>query len=182
MQLAQKELTLKDGTPCLLKTPLPEDAEQFLSLMKTAAAETVFLLRYPEEVTLTAEEERDFLQDRLESPGSGFLSAWVNGRLVGNASFQPVGPHRKVLHRAGFGIAILKEYWGRGLGGSLTREILLAAKSAGYEQLELEVVGDNARAIALYEACGFVRYGMRPNAFRLKDGSYADEHLMVRKL
>lgn len=182
MQLTSKETILKDDTLCLLRTPLPEDAEQFLFLMKATAAETVFMLRYPEEITLTVEEERDFLQKKLDAPGSGFLSAWIDGRLVGNASFYPVGPHLKVLHRAGFGIAIIKEYWGCGLGEILTREILLAAKSAGYEQLELEVVADNARAVKLYEKCGFVRYGTRPNAFLYKDGGYSDEHLMVRKL
>ena len=182
MQLTSKEITLKDGTRCLLRTPLPEDAEQCLLYMKAAATETAFMLRYPEEITLTVEEERDFLQKKLDAPGSGFLSAWIDGRLAGNASFYPVGPHLKVLHRAAFGIAIVKEYWGCGLGEILTREILLAAKSAGYEQLELEVVADNARAVKLYEKCGFVRYGTRPNAFLYKDGSYSDEHLMAHKL
>lgn len=182
MQLTSKEITLKGGTRCLLRPPLPEDAKQFLFLMKTTAAETVFMLRYPEEITLTVEEERDFLQKNLDAPRSGFLSARVDGRLVGNASFTPVGPHLKVLHRAAFGIVIVKEYWGCGLGEVLTKEILLAAKSAGYEQLELEVVADNARAIKLYKKCGFVRYGTRPNAFLYKDGGYSDEHLMVRKL
>lgn len=182
MQLTSKEIPLKDGTRCLLRTPMPEDAEQFLLLMKATAAETVFMLRYPEELTLTVEEEQDFLQNKLDHPKSGYLSAWVDGRLVGNASFYPVGPYSKVAHRACLGIAILKEYWGRGLGERLLNEILLAAKSAGFEQLELEVVADNARAIKLYEKCGFVRYGTRPNAFQYKDGGYSDEHLMVQKL
>lgn len=182
MQLTCKEIAMRDGTHCLLRTPLPEDAEQFLPFMKVTATETVFMLRYPEEITLTVEEERDFLQKKLDAPGSGFLSAWVGGRLVGNASFYPVGPHLKVKHRASFGIAIIKEYWGRGLGEVLLNEIVVAAASAGYEQIELEVVADNARAVALYEKCGFIRYGTRPNAFQYKDGGYSDEHLMVRKL
>ncbi len=182
MQLAPKEIMLKDGTRCLLRTPLPEDAEQLLAYLKITAAQTPFLLRYPEEVTLTVEDERAFLQNTLNDPRSGFLCAIVGGRLVGNASFYPVGPRMKVAHRAAFGIAIMQEFWGRGLGEILTREIFSAAKSAGYEQLELEVVANNARAVKLYEKCGFVRYGTRPNAFLYKDGGYSDEHLMVLKL
>ncbi len=182
MQLTPKEVTLKDGTNCMLRPPLPEDAEQFLSYLKATASETLFMMRYPEEVTLTVEEERDFLEKKYNDPRGGYLSAWIDGKLIGNASFYPVGPHLKVLHRAAFGIAILQDYWGRGLGEALLNEIIRTAKSAGYEQLELEVVADNLRGFALYEKCGFVRYGTRPNAFRYKDGGYSDEHLMVRSL
>lgn len=182
MRLAPKEVTLKDGTNCMLRPPVPEDAEQFLSYLKATAAETVFLTRYPEEITLTVDEERVFLQSKLDDPRCGSLSAWINERLAGNASFYPVGPQIRLRHRASFGIAILQEYCGRGLGEILLRELMHAAASAGYDQLELEVVADNVRAISLYEKCGFTRYGTRPNAFRYKDGSYADEHLMVIKL
>ncbi len=182
MLLSEKQIILKDGTPCLLKTPQPKDAALFLELMKTTSEQTPFMLRYPEEITLTLEEERDFLEQKCAHLKSGFLSAWVDGKLAGNASFYPAGPHSKVLHRAVFGIAIRKEYWGLGLGKLLTEEIISASRSVGYEQLELEVSVNNTRAIRLYEACGFVCYGTRPNAFRYKDGSYADEHLMAIKL
>ena len=182
MLLPEKQTVLKDGTPCLLKTPQPEDAALFLELMKITAEQTPFMLRYPEEITLTVEEERDFLEQKCAHPQSAFLSAWVDGRLAGNASFYPAGPHLKVLHRAVFGIALQRDYWGLGLGKLLTQTIISAAASVGYEQLELEVAANNTRATRLYEACGFVRYGTRPNAFRYKDGSYADEHLMAISL
>lgn len=182
MLLSEKQAVLKDGTPCLLRTPRSEDAALFLEYLKTTAKQTPFLLRYPEEVTLTVAEEQDFLEQQCAQPQSAFLSAWVDGRLAGNASCYPAGTRLKVLHRAVFGIALLKDYWGLGLGRLLTQEIIGAARSIGYEQLELEVAANNTRAIRLYEACGFVRYGTRPDAFRYKDGSYTDEHLMAIKL
>ena len=182
MLLPEKQAVLKDGTPCLLKTPQPKDAALFLEYLKTTAEQTPFLLRYPEEVTLTVEEEQAYLEQICAQPQSGFLSVWVDGRLAGNASCYPVGTRLKVLHRAVFGIAILKEYWGLGIGRLLTEELIGAARSMGYEQLELAVAATNARAIRLYETCGFVRFGTCPNAFRYKDGSYADEHLMAVNL
>ena len=51
-------------------------------------------------------------------------------------------------------------------------------KSA-FEQLELTVFADNTRAIRLYEKVGFVKTGVLPRAYRLKDGSYHDEVQMV---
>ena len=49
-----------------------------------------------------------------------------------------------------------------------------------FEQLELGVFSDNARAIHLYESCGFHAWGTQPRAFKLKDGTYRDEIMMVR--
>ena len=182
MLLPEKQAVLKDGTACLLRIPRPEDAALFLEYLKTTAEQTPYLLRYPEEVTLTVEEERAYLEQICAQPQSASLSAWVDGRLAGNASCSPIGTRLKVLHRAVFGIAIKKDYWGLGLGRLLTQEIISAARSIGYEELELEVAANNTRAIRLYESCGFARYGTRPNAFRYKDGSYADEHLMAINL
>ena len=40
------------------------------------------------------------------------------------------------------------------------------AKNAGYEQLELDVVADNKKAVALYKSVGFTEYGRNPFGFR----------------
>ena len=55
-------------------------------------------------------------------------------------------------------------------------------RANGFEQLELGVYSDNARAIHLYEKFGFERYGIQPRAFKLKDGTYRDEIIMVKML
>jgi ribosomal protein S18 acetylase RimI-like enzyme len=39
------------------------------------------------------------------------------------------------------------------------------AKAAGYSQLELKVVAENARALSMYEKAGFVEYGRNPKGF-----------------
>ena len=56
------------------------------------------------------------------------------------------------------------------------------AKEKGIEQLELEVVADNDRAIALYKKIGFEKMGTFPHNMKYKDGKYADAYWMVKIL
>ena len=41
---------------------------------------------------------------------------------------------------------------------------------------------DRTQRIHLYEKFGFERYGIQPRAFKLKDGTYRDEIIMVKML
>ena len=75
------------------------------------------------------------------------------------------GSRRKVLHRARFGISVLKELWGMGIGRMLMESCIDCARRAGYTQLELEVVADNERAMSLYRRAGFVEYGRNPRGY-----------------
>ena len=85
-------------------------------------------------------------------------------------------------HRAYVGISIEQKYWGCGLGSYLMQLAIDQTRANGFEQLELGVYSDNSRAIHLYEKFGFKRYGIQPRAFKLKDGTYRDEIIMVKML
>lgn len=63
---------------------------------------------------------------------------------------------------------------GQGIGYALTAACIDCARQAGYLQLELDVVADNARAIALYKKLGFVEYGRNPRGFRKRNGDYQE--------
>ena len=102
------------------------------------------------------------------------ILAFVDGQLAGTAGISAVGTQCKLAHRAEFGIGILQEYWGQGIGYALTAACIDCARQAGYLQLELDVVAENARAIALYKKLGFVEYGRNPRGFRKRDGAYQE--------
>ena len=63
----------------------------------------------------------------------------------------------------------------------LTEAILAFAKENGFEQLNLEVRSDNARAIRLYEKYGFRKLCMFPRFFKI-NGEYIDFDLMNLEL
>ncbi len=182
MVYKNKKIILKNGKECFLRSPNVVDAEKLLEYLKQTSSETDYMLRYPEEITMSIIDEENFLKTVSESPNSVMISAFIDNRLVGNASFKCVGDMIKLSHRATFGIAIIKEAWNLGIGTALLTEIFDCAKKVGIEQLELEVVSTNYKAISLYEQFEFERYGLRDNAFKLKDGSYCAEHLMMKKI
>jgi len=110
------------------------------------------------------------------------ISAFDGDRLVGNASLSCVIERKKTLHRATFGMAMLKRDWGQGLGGKILSELIAFARQAGYEWLELEIAANNTVAVHLYQKMGFTVYGERPRSLKLKNGEYYDELLMVLNL
>lgn len=182
MKIEEKIIILKNGKTCILRNAQPEDAKQLVEYLKITAAETDYLLKYPEEVKLSVEQEKEFLESFAESQRNLMIIAEVDGEVAGNCSFSEVGGKRKIRHRCSIGIAIYKKFWGLGIGRKLMLLLLEKAKECGYEQAELEVVSRNGRAISLYEKIGFIRVGEMPNAMKHKDGSYDSNIIMVKQL
>ena len=182
MYIKAREVYLKNGQKLILRSPDMFDAEQLLEHMKITSAETEFMSRYPEEITVSVESQARFLQ-MLENDADNFmLAAYLDGRMVGNAGITRVREHIKYRHRANFGISLKEEVCGLGLGTLMLQEMFKIVKQTTFEQLELTVFADNFRAIRLYEKVGFVKVGVVPQAYRLKDGSYHDEVQMVYRI
>ncbi len=182
MEFKEMSVTLKNGKNCLIRSPKQKDAEQLIYHLKTTSDETGFMARYGEEIIFTVEQEEDFLKNVLESANDIMICVEVDGKVIANAGFGPAASFIKYQHRANFGISIQKEYWNMGIGSIIMPAIIESAKKAGYEQVELEVIAENKRAYHLYEKYGFHTYGTRRHAFKYKDGSYSDEHLMMLEL
>ena len=181
MIFEKKEVILKSGETAIFRSPMPEDSLQMLAYLKATSGETDFMLRYPEECTMTQAQEASFLQGILDSDRDLMILCEIDGKLAGNCSIS-FHPFQKTRHRADVAIGILKEHWNKGIGSIMFREMIAAARARGIRQLELEVVEGNDRAIALYEKMGFRTVSQRPNAIYLKDGRLLKEYLMVKTM
>lgn len=175
-------IRLRDGRSCVLRSGTEKDAQAVLDSFILTHAETEFLTTYPDEMSISAEEEGRFLQEKAESANEADILAELDGRVVGTAGIKTVGARDKLRHRAQFGISIERANWGLGIGRALTRACITCAETAGYAQLELEVVADNERAIALYGSEGFTEYGRNPRGFRTRGGRWQELVLMRREL
>lgn len=181
MLFEEKIIALKDGTQALLRSPRASDAPALLDYLKTTSAETEFVLRYPEECTMTVEQEERFIESVNASAGSVMIVCEINGRIAGNCSLS-MGGRIKVRHRGSVAIALYREFWGKGIGTRLFEEMIALGRQHGLIQLELEFIEGNERGRALYEKMGFEIVAVRPDAYCLKDGSLRKEYLMMKKL
>ena len=169
-----EKITLKDGRECCLRHCTEQDGEAVLNVFLRTHAQTDFMLTYTDENTMTAEQESNYLKEKVSRPDEIEILAEVGGKVVGTAGITPVGTKCKLRHRAEFGIGIEEEYWGLGIGRAMTKACIVCAKKAGYEQLELDVVADNPRAAELYRSLGFVEYGRNPRGFRSRLTGYQE--------
>ena len=182
MVYQEKKVSLKDGRTVLLRSPRPEeDAAALIDFMKVTGAETPYLMYEVGEFSFTVEKETAFLQKFVDSENDLMLIAEIDGQIAGNCEFKGKTKQR-ARHRCTFGIALYQKYWGFGIGTALLTALLDEAKRHGYEQAELDVIAGNKRAVSLYKNLGFEICGTRPHDLKYADGTYADAHLMVKKL
>lgn len=183
MQIEEIEFALKDGRQALLRSPKAEDAESTLDYLTASAGETEYLVRYPEECgRYTVEGEKALFAEKNASPNEAMILCIVDGKVAGNCEITFLNKI-KTRHRATVAIALLRDFWNQGIGTRMFEVLIRLAESReGVMQMELDVMEGNDRARHLYEKMGFRIAGVRPNAFRLKDGTLLDEYLMIRKM
>ncbi|MBO7422348.1 MAG: GNAT family N-acetyltransferase [Oscillospiraceae bacterium] len=182
MVFQSTEIRDKQGQIVILRNAEESDAEDLIQYLRVVSGETPFLVREPEEILFTTEQEQEFLREKKESAKELMLIAVANGKHIGKCSIMQLGTNRRYAHRCQIGIALYQEYCNRGIGRKMMEAVLQKAKEAGYEQAELEVIAGNERAISLYKQLGFEQYGVFPDNVKYKDGSYADAVWLMKKL
>ena len=158
-------VALTGGVELLVRNAVASDARALRETMRRTHSETDYLLSYPDEQGTDEEREARLLEEAERCGNQVELVAIVDGRIVGSAGVEAVGSRRKVAHRARFGISVLQEYWGMGIGRVLMESCIDCARRAGYAQLELDVVADNERAMSLYRRAGFEECGRNPRGY-----------------
>ena len=169
-----KMVLLTGGVELLVRNAVASDARALRETTQRTHAQTDYLLSYPDEQSADDEQEARSLEETERSCNEVELVAIIDGRIVGSAGVSAVRSRRKVAHRVRFGISVLKDYWGMGIGRVLMEASIDCARQAGCTQLELEVVADNERAVALYRCAGFEEYGRNPRGYRSTSVGYQD--------
>lgn len=173
-----KELEITNGKKLIVKNLMPQDAEGMISLIRTADTESRFLSREIGEFNYSLEQERKLIADRLKDDNSFWIVGELDGKIIANCDTCRVNNKKRYIHRAAIAIVVLKDFWGLGIGKILMKESIKWSKNKGFEQLELDVLSGNERAIYLYKSLGFEKTGTKKNAIKYPDDTYADEYVM----
>ena len=158
--------------PFVIGRARAEDGAALLQYLKIIGGDLSF---GPEGVPLSVEAEEAYLRAQEGSADNVQYLARVDGEIIGTASLNRK-PNR-MRHRGEFGISLKKAWWSCGAASALAEAILAFARENGFEQLNLEVRGDNARAIRLYEKLGFRKLCTFPAFFKI-GGEPVDFDLM----
>ena len=89
------KITDKTGQEVILRNAETGDAENLITYLKATTAETPYLIREPEEVTLSLEEEQSFIRRIIASDRELMLVATINGKHIGNCSLMSIGGYRR---------------------------------------------------------------------------------------
>lgn len=179
MEIKKREFILKTGETVIIKSSTILDADQIKEHREITSKETYFMAREPEDGPFNLEKIRDGILSFNESKRDFMVTAFVDGKVIGDMGVNCIKPHVKYLHRASLGISIKQQYCNMGIGSIMLNIAVEQAKENGFEQLELGVFEDNTRAIHAYKKVGFTEVGRTPHAFKLPDGTYRDEVIMV---
>ena len=100
----------------------------------------------------------------------------VRGELIGECGLYRIDHFNR---RCELGIAIGREYWGKGFGQDAVRTLVdYAFDHLNLNRVALQVLADDPRAVTAYRKAGFSEEGrLRQQAW--VNGAFADELLMA---
>ena len=123
-------------------------------------------------------EERDGIATEPPVDVEARAASWtLDGTLVAVAGEDVIGSIHVDASRHGFGelgMAVLREWRGRGVGSALLAAGIEWARERGLHKLSLSVFPHNTGAIALYRKHGFVEEGRRVKQYRRSSGELWD--------
>jgi ribosomal protein S18 acetylase RimI-like enzyme len=116
------------------------------------------------------EATRAFVLDNIKRGQPQFVAVSADGEVVGWCDVTPMSRPIQA-HRGVFGVGLLPQFRGQGIGTKLIRSTLAAARAFGLHRVELTVREHNSGAIELYRKEGFAIEGVQRDAV-LVDGVY----------
>lgn len=170
----------KDGSPVIIRSAAESDAAKLLKCLEACMADSEEITWEPNEFKRTEQEQKESIKVFLENPGEILVVAECRGDLIANLIFR-AGKKRRLAHTGEFGVLVLRQWRGKGIG-SILLEILIhwAEVNPSIEKINLKVLSSNHRAIRLYRKYGFSEEGQMVREIKYADGTYTDLLLMAK--
>lgn len=156
-----------------------EDAQELSEVRVQIDGETENMDREQGEGYIDEQGFKRIIAEDLQAEKNLFLVAETNGKIIGFSRCEG-NKLKRSLHKIEFGICVLREYWGFGIGRNLLQQSIQWADSNGIIKMELNVIETHEKAISLYEKNGFEVEGVLKKDKRLSDGNFYNTIVMGR--
>ena len=170
---------LHNGLLYSIRTAKEKDAYQLSKVRLQGDSETENMDREEGEDYIDEQQFLAIIQNDIEKANHLFLVVDVDGEIVGYS--RCAGSQlKRSAHHVEFGVCVLKDYWGYGMGTYLLNESIKWADSNGIKKITVRVIETNTTAIRLYRRHGFNIEGILKKDKLLSDGNYYNTVLMGR--
>lgn len=162
-------------TVVLTRAAVDQDWDQIWPFWHRIAVAAETYLWHP---STTSEEARRLW---MRPPPARVYVVETERTVVGSAALHPnYGPASRVANAS---FIVDPDHAGRGVGRTLVRHVLDAARDLGYRSMVFNaVVETNHNAIHLYQSLGFTILATVPEAFDHPRAGLVGLHVMYRKL
>lgn len=168
-----------NGINYTIRSAIDRDAKELSELRLQIDGETENLDREKGEAFIDVPGFEQMIKLDTEKSRNLFLVAVVHDRIVGFSRCE--GNHlNRSSHKIEFGVCVLKDFWGYGIGKNLLQESISWADSNGIKKITLNVLETNDNAIKLYKKLGFEIEGILKKDKILSDGKYNNTIIMGR--
>ncbi|WP_410512250.1 GNAT family N-acetyltransferase [Paenibacillus sp. BR2-3] len=178
MKINNKEFYV-NGINYTVRSAIGKDAQDLSELRVQIDGETENLDREQGEAFIDGPGFEQMIETDTENSRNLFLVAAVQDRIVGFSRCEGNDLNR-LSHKIEFGICVLKEFWGYGIGNNLLKESISWADSNNIKKITLHVLESNDKAIKLYKKLGFEIEGLLKKDKKLSDGLYYNTIIMGR--
>ncbi|MFZ3199345.1 MAG: GNAT family N-acetyltransferase [Bacillus mycoides] len=168
-----------NGLTYTVRSAVQTDAEQLSEIRVQIDGETENMDREAGEGFIDKIGFQKIVKTDSEEMKNLFLVVEVHNRIVGFSRCE--GSNLKRLsHKVEFGVCILREFWGYGMGKSLFQQSIQWADENEVKKISLQVLETNEKAIQLYKKLGLEVEGILKNDKKLSDGKYYNTVVMGR--
>jgi len=158
-----------------------KDANDYINLHKIINTENPYMIRPSGQYEVPAKQIE---QEAIEH-GEKAFKYWkvlrIEGQLAGHIRLSRSSKQR-LKHKAELTIGLQEKYTGSGLGKMMLEDCISWCNSNGIERLDLHVVSENFRGIALYKKYGFKEVGLLKNDIKVSENIYYDSVYMTKHL
>ncbi|MFY0518676.1 GNAT family N-acetyltransferase [Lysinibacillus sp. UGB7] len=174
-----KQEFYQNGLHYTIRSAIETDTRELSALRLQIDGETENLDREKGEAFIDPQGFQQLIKADTDNPRNLFLVAVAHHQIVGFSRCEGFALKR-FSHKVEFGVGVLKEFWGYGIGKNFLQQSIAWADANDIKKMALHVLETNDKAIRLYEKLGFEVEGLLKNDKILSDGKYYNTVVMGR--